>query len=569
MRKLKFRFLAVMLCVCVMLMYLTPSVFAASDTEAPNKIRKVSKRIVGEYIVVLKESIGKPNIVTLADELVSTHGKGGKIINYYKHALKGFSVKLSEKEAIALSNDPNVDYIEENGEVHTAAQYNPPWGLDRIDQLDRPLDGYFENNGYTGAGAHAYIIDTGILPTHQEFGGRASIAADFIGDGQNGNDCNGHGTHVAGTIGGTTYGVAKGVSLHAVRVLNCQGSGSYESVIAGVDWVTGNHVPPAVANMSLSGSASDTMDTAVINSINSGVTYVVAAGNSYGADASNYSPARISQAITVGATDSTDNRASFSNIGSVLDIFAPGVSVTSAWIGSNTATNTISGTSMATPHVTGVAALYLQYQPQAQTLDVNNAIVGSATVNRIVNPGQNSPNLLLKTMEDDKFIAVGSIVQYPWITNLGFSALGFSGLVTQTVASSAGHSSNPAVDFHAVGTITPGFSISHSLYSSAPRNSFSFWYKIPYVASSNIEVFWYDETGYWWEDDEGTQIWEQYPHYGNLIADNTWRQFSVNTFSNYIRIQRTTYTPTSLYVDFHDYFDSFVSTCPSYVSTCY
>lgn len=396
MRKLKFRFLAAMLCVCVMLVYLTPSVFAASDTANPQKIRKVSKKIPGEYIVVLKDNISKPKIEQVADELVSTHGKGGKILNYYKHALKGFSVELTEKEAIALSNDPNVDYIEENGEVHTAGQYNPPWGLDRIDQLDRPLNGYFENNGYTGAGVHAYVIDTGILPTHQEFGGRASIAADFIGDGQNGNDCNGHGTHVAGTIGGTSYGVAKGVSLHAVRVLNCQGSGTYAQVIAGVDWVTGNHVSPAVANMSLVGSASDTMDSAVRNSINSGVSYVVAAGNNYGADASNYSPARVSQALTVGATDSTDNRPSFSNIGSVLDIFAPGVSVTSAWIGSNTATNTISGTSMASPHVTGVAALYLQSHPQAQTLEVNNAIVNSATVNRIVNPGQNSPNRLLK-----------------------------------------------------------------------------------------------------------------------------------------------------------------------------
>lgn len=415
--KLQFRFTVVM-CVCVLsLTILTQSAFAASDTANPKKFRKVSKRIAGEYIVVLKDYISKSIIEPVANKLVNTHGHGGKIKNYYKHALKGFSVELTEKEAIALSKDPNVDFIEENGVVHTAAQYNPPWGLDRIDQRDRPLDASFNNSGYTGAGVHAYIIDTGILPTHQEFGGRAFIAADFVGDGQNGNDCNGHGTHVAGTIGGSTYGVAKGVALNAVRVLDCQGNGTVAGAIAGVDWVTGNHLSPALANMSLGAPASDSLDTSVRNSINSGVTYVVAAGNGelvngvlIGADANSYSPSRVSQAITVGATDSSDNRASFSNFGSVLDIFAPGVSITSAWIGSNSATNTISGTSMATPHVTGIAALYLQNAPQAQTLEVNYAITHFATGNKVANPGQNSPNLLLNMLSSN-FCPDGSASQ--------------------------------------------------------------------------------------------------------------------------------------------------------------
>jgi Subtilase family/FG-GAP-like repeat len=242
------------------------------------------------------------------------------------------------------------------------------------------------NNAYnydvTGAGVHAYVIDTGIRPTHQDFGGRASIAADFVGDGQNGNDCNGHGTHVAGTLGGTTFGVAKGVTIHAVRVLDCGGFGSFSTVIAGVDWVTANHLSPAVANMSLGGPADNATDTAVRNSINSGVTYAIAAGNS-ATDASTQPPARVAEALTVAASDISDVMANFSNGGTVVDLFAPGVNITSAWIGSDTATNTISGTSMASPHVAGVAALYLQSNPGSTPASVNAAIVNNASVNKI------------------------------------------------------------------------------------------------------------------------------------------------------------------------------------------
>ena len=249
-----------------------------------------------------------------------------------------------------------------------------------------PLSNSYTYN-QTGQGVHAYIIDTGIRATHQEFGGRVTNGADFIGDGNGTNDCNGHGTHVAGTTGGTTYGVAKSVTIHAVRVLGCTGSGSTSGVIAGVDWVTANHASPAVANMSLGGGASTALDNAVTSSVNSGVSYAVAAGNS-NANACNSSPARAAAAITVGATTSSDARSSFSNFGTCLDIFAPGSSITSAWSTSNTATNTISGTSMASPHVAGAIALYLQTNPGASGAAVTSALVNNSTAEQGHEPGQ-------------------------------------------------------------------------------------------------------------------------------------------------------------------------------------
>uniref|UniRef100_UPI003467EDD9 Extracellular serine proteinase n=1 Tax=Thermus sp. (strain Rt41A) TaxID=32063 RepID=UPI003467EDD9 len=276
-----------------------------------------------------------------------------------------------------------------------AVQSPATWGLDRIDQRTLPLDGRYTYTA-TGAGVHAYVVDTGILLSHQEFTGRIGKGYDAITPGGSAQDCNGHGTHVAGTIGGTTYGVAKGVTLHPVRVLDCNGSGSNSSVIAGLDWVTQNHVKPAVINMSLGGGASTALDTAVMNAINAGVTVVVAAGND-NRDACFYSPARVTAAITVGATTSTDYRASFSNYGRCLDLFAPGQSITSAWYTSSTATNTISGTAMATPHVTGAAALYLQWYPTATPSQVASALLYYATPNVVKNAGRYSPNLLLYT----------------------------------------------------------------------------------------------------------------------------------------------------------------------------
>ncbi len=371
-----------------------------SEAGQPDKLRRVERPIKGSYIVILEEAAaGEPGVSSIAesvaDELSIVYG--GKVRKVFKHAINGYAVDLSEKEVNELKNDPRVKYVEEDGEVSiNDTQTGATWGLDRIDQRDGPLDTTYTYNA-TGSGVNAYIVDTGVRFTHNEFAGRTGSSYDAIGDGQNGNDCNGHGTHVAGTVGGSTYGVAKGVTVHRVRVLNCQGSGSNSGVIAGVDWVTANHVKPAVANMSLGGGASTALDAAVNNSIAAGVSYAVAAGNS-NTNACNSSPARAANAITVGSTTSTDARSSFSNFGSCLDIFAPGSSITSAWYTSNTATNTISGTSMASPHVAGVAALYLQQNPGALPSSVTSAITGSATSGRLTSIGTGSPNLLLYSL---------------------------------------------------------------------------------------------------------------------------------------------------------------------------
>src|SRR5918912_2292976 len=324
------------------------------------------------------------------DVLVSAYG--GKAERVFRHALNGYAAEMSEEQAAALSEDPRVAFVEEDGLVYASTtQSGATWGLDRIDQRNLPLSGTYTYN-WTGSGVRAYIIDTGIRTTHTQFGGRASAVFDAFGG--NGQDCNGHGTHVAGTIGGSTYGVAKSALLRAVRVLNCSGSGSTSGVISGVDWVTSNHINPAVANMSLGGGASSALDTSVNNLANSGVPIAVAAGNS-NADACNTSPARAANAITVGATTTSDSRASFSNFGPCLDIFAPGQGILSAWITSTTSTATLSGTSMASPHVAGVAALYKQFSPGASASTVRKAIVNNATTNGISGAGTGSPNRLL------------------------------------------------------------------------------------------------------------------------------------------------------------------------------
>ncbi len=393
------------------LLVLTVAVFTAALTaylpletvnsqEREDKLISSERKIPGRYIVVFEDwaagARGDDSTAeSLANELSATYG--GKVDKVYRHALNGYSVEMSPKQVETLKHDARIRYIEEDAEVSiNQTQSGATWGLDRIDQRDRPLNSTYTYTA-TGSGVNAYIIDTGVRRTHSQFGSRAFVGYDAIGDGQNSNDCNGHGTHVAGTVGGSTHGVAKSVRLYAVRVLNCSGSGTNSGVIAGVDWVTANHVKPAVANMSLGGGASTALDSAVNNSINAGVIYVVAAGNS-NTNACNSSPARVPAAITVGSTTSTDARSSFSNYGSCLDIFAPGSSITSTWHTSNTATNTISGTSMAAPHVAGVAALYLQNNTTASNNTVRNAIVNSASANKLSSIGTGSPNLLLYSL---------------------------------------------------------------------------------------------------------------------------------------------------------------------------
>ena len=372
-------------------------VHSTAQADRTDKIKKARNKIPNRYIVVLEEwATGEPgensNIEAVVAELSIVYG--GRVDKIFRHALNGFSVEMNENQAERLSEDPRITFVEEDGEVFAdTTQTGATWGLDRIDQRDRPTDGNY-NYTPTGSGVNAYIIDTGIRRSHAQFGGRAFVGYDAIGDGQNSNDCNGHGTHVAGTVGGSTYGVAKSVRLYAVRVLNCSGSGSNSGVIAGVDWVKNNHVKPAVANMSLGGGASSALDTAVNDAIAAGVTFAVAAGNE-NQNACNVSPARAPNAITVGSTTNTDARSSFSNYGTCLDIFAPGSSITSAWYTGDTATNTISGTSMASPHVAGVAALYLQGNTTASPLTVRDAIVNTASTSKLTSIGTGSPNLLL------------------------------------------------------------------------------------------------------------------------------------------------------------------------------
>jgi subtilisin family serine protease len=344
------------------------------------------------YIVVLKDDGGD------IDGEVSQMTKNYRIQSHfrYKSAIRGFSGRFSQRAIDMLRNDPHVAYIEQDQVAHfVTTQTSPPsWGLDRVDQRSLPLDASYSYN-QTGTDVDAYIIDCGILLSHTDFGGRAVTGYDAITPGGLAIDGNGHGTHVAGTVGGTMYGMAKNVRLIAVRVLDNSGSGSYSQVIAGIDWVTNDHTTrPAVANMSLGGGASTALDDAVRRSIVDGVTYCIAAGNS-AANASTSSPARVTQAITVGATDNTDTFAYFSNYGSIVDICAPGVNIMSDWNTSVTATNTISGTSMATPHVTGAVALYLEENPTASPADVQSAIKANGTPNKIKSLKTGTVNLLL------------------------------------------------------------------------------------------------------------------------------------------------------------------------------
>ena len=353
------------------------------------------------YIVVFRS--GVPDAPGLARQLVSQGG--GRLRHTYQSALKGFSASLPAAALEGLRRNPHIELIEADQEMSIiATQTNATWGLDRIDQRNLPLSTTYSYDS-DGTGVRSYILDTGIRAGHTGFGGRVSSGYTAISDGRGTDDCNGHGTHVAGTVGSGTWGVAKNTALVAVRVLDCSGNGTTSGVIAGIDWVTANHVKPAVANMSLGGGASSALDAAVANAVAAGVTFVVAAGNN-NRNACNYSPARAPSAITVGATTSSDARASYSNFGSCLDIFAPGSGITSAWHTSNTATSTISGTSMASPHVAGAAALYLDANPGASPAAVTSALTGDATTGKVTSAGTGSVNRLL-------FVAGGSVEPPP------------------------------------------------------------------------------------------------------------------------------------------------------------
>jgi subtilisin family serine protease len=357
---------------------------------------------MARYVVVLDRSqVARDEVDGVSHGLAGV--LGGGVRHVYRHAMSGFSVVLPTQAVAALQRDPRVLRVQEDRLVWASSESASSWGTDRVDQLDLPLDGSY-GFGASGRGVNIYVLDTGIRVTHREFaGGRAVHAADFIGwDGFGADDCHGHGTHVAGTTAGSTHGLAKSATVHAVRVLECDGFAYGSELMSGVDWVTGNHVKPAVANLSLTSYPDDMLDDIVRASIAAGVTYVVAAAN-YGGNACEWSPGRVAEAITVGAIDNTDTNWSSSNWGPCVDLFAPGVAIPSATKNGDDVYESFTGTSMATPHVTAAAAMYLEQNPNATPAQVQSAIVGNATANTLslrlpsLTGASETPNKLLNT----------------------------------------------------------------------------------------------------------------------------------------------------------------------------
>lgn len=366
----------------------------AAPTDGQIRDANTKNAVSDSYIVTLKDATGSNVVSALSQTLAGRYD--ALVGRTFDTALHGFSIHATEQQAKRLAADGRVASVTQNHTFHVAdTQKNPPsWGLDRIDQANLPLDSSYTYNT-TASNVTAYVIDTGVRASHETFGGRVSGGYDFIDNDSDPDDGYGHGTHVAGTIGGNEYGVAKGVHIVPVRVLGDDGSGTTDQVVAGIDWVAQNAKAPAVANMSLGGGVDDSIDQAVKGAIAKGVTFAVAAGND-SADASTSSPARVPEAITVAASDQNDKQADFSNFGKLVDIYAPGVGITSSWNTSDTATNTISGTSMATPHVTGAAALYLADHPTATPAQVQDALTSAATQGKITNATSGTPNRLLR-----------------------------------------------------------------------------------------------------------------------------------------------------------------------------
>ncbi|WP_395292286.1 S8 family peptidase [Kitasatospora hibisci] len=396
---------------------------ANAAPHATGKAHPPAESIAGRYLVVLKDDAvpspgaaqgaappagqgaaaegvqaGQTPVTSVADRLVRAHG--GSVRTVFDTALHGYAAEMTPAEAKAVAADPAVESVEQDGVQHSgsapqAAQAASvaSWGLDRIDQRNLPLDNSYTAPN-TASDVTVYVVDSGLRTTHTQFGGRASVGVDLVGDGRNGADCIGHGTHVAGTIGGKDYGVARGVKLVAVRVTPCNDSIPTSAIVSAADWITKYAVKPAVVNMSINGGVSAAEDKAIRNSIASGVTWVVSSGNS-GADACRNSPGDIAEAVVVNNSTSDDQRRSDSNWGACTDLFAPGTGITSAWNGSDKDSRKLTGTSMAAPHVTGAAALYLSAHPTATPAQVQDALTSAATTGRIGKAGTNTPNRLL------------------------------------------------------------------------------------------------------------------------------------------------------------------------------
>ncbi|MBX3714272.1 MAG: S8 family serine peptidase, partial [Lysobacter sp.] len=450
---------------------------APSDAAA-GELRTVNNPIPGQYIVILKDDAA--SLATERSRLarvgvvsrdVATRSRA-RLTYSYSHVLRGFAARADDRALARLLADPRVAYVQEDGMSSIAAtQTNATWGLDRIDQRNLPLNQTYTYDT-TASGVHAYVLDTGLFATHTQFANRVGNGHTVINDNRGTSDCHGHGTHVAGTVGGSTHGVAKGVTLHPVRVLGCNGSGPNSGIAAAMDWVAQNHVKPAVANLSIQDSADAVLDDAVQRLHDAGVTVVVAAGN-YSGNACNYSPARAPAAITVGSTDNNDARSSFSNFGTCVDLFAPGGNITSASHTSTTGTATMSGTSMAAPHVAGAAALYLAGNPSASPAQVRNALVDNATSGKVTNPGSGSPNKLLYSLfgggenpppPDDTYSVSGTITTS---AGTGISGVTVSnGTVSATTNSSGAYMLTGLAN--ATYTLTP--SLSGYTFSPASRS---------------------------------------------------------------------------------------------------
>ncbi|MFJ8162422.1 S8 family serine peptidase [Streptomyces sp. NPDC096136] len=378
---------------------------------AHGRVRTASAPIPGRYVVVFREqpasvphgpapdaghaaAAAASAAASAAARTARTHG--GTVRTVFSTALRGYAAEMTAAQAERVAADPEVSYVQQDG-LHAAAatQTDPPWGLDRIDQRDLPLDRKY-TAAQSAANVTVYLVDSGLRTTHSQFQGRAAIGVDEVGDGRNGADCTGHGTHVAGTVGGKDFGVAKGVRLVAVRVTDCRDRAATSAIIAAADWITAHAAGPAVVNMSINGGANTAEDDAIKRSISSGVTWVVSSGNG-NTDACANSPARIGAAIVVNNSTADDARRSDSNFGPCTDLFAPGTAITSAGNQSDTAGRQLSGTSMAAPHVTGAAALFLSTHPGATPAEVHSALTAAATTGKIRGAGKDTPNRLLFT----------------------------------------------------------------------------------------------------------------------------------------------------------------------------